>query len=213
MAQWQSPRQSRPKRLISEPLQQSRVAESSSRAGRIGIHGGRGRLRLGAKRGEGRGAQIGENYPCFLLCAGPNPTSKQAQRPLSSSSCFTILHCQNKLLELPLDRDWGASSRNLTLALWCALSRSPARIRVPPSFAVMAIVMELGRDEITAASTDGGQREMGPHRARSPPFSARGNEETAAERRGNIWRLNYNLGIISQCIARSVVSLLEPRLL
>ena len=38
---------------------------------------------------------------------------------------------------------------------------------------------------------------MGPHRARSP-FSARGNDETAAERRGNIWRLNYNLGIISQ---------------
>ena len=50
----------------------------------------------------------------------------------------------------------------------------------------MAIVMELGRDEITAAWTDGqrtdmGQREMGPHRARSP-FSARGNEKTAAER-------------------------------
>ena len=120
---------------------------------------------------------------------------EQAQRPLSSSSCFTILHCQNKLL-----RSEFTQPNTRSVACVVPLPRSYSHA----AFAVMAIVMELGRDEITAAQTDGGQREMGPHRARSPPFSARGNEETAAERRGNIWRLNYNLGIISQCIARSV---------
>ena len=114
---------------------------ASSHLAREGrIHGGHGRFRLEAKRGEGergkKGARrLGKITPAFFYAPdadGPNPTRKQACKRLSPFPHALQNYTGRTSCLRPTPLRLGSEFTQPNTRLWCGRCPSLARIRMPP---------------------------------------------------------------------------------